>query len=221
MVVLALLFAAASDSAIVAEKKPGGFFGGLKGLFSKKEEPPENPRFEKIRSKVHSDLDKYRELFKQNRYREARELLAGTLDLCQKNNGDEELDTAYVRTHLGITDMRLGKYDGVEELLQRSLEIRHEKLGPDNYFTAETFQALGLYYRDKVDWGKSLKFYQKAFAGISKAKGRDSLETAYVASALGHAQRNVGQFAEAGESWGLALAIFEKDPLLHIREKEF
>jgi tetratricopeptide (TPR) repeat protein len=69
---------------------------------------------------------------------------------------------AAVRATIGLTYLRLNRYEEAEPLLRRALEIRRPLLGDGHEDTVESLNGMGLLLADQGKWDESERFIREA-----------------------------------------------------------
>jgi eukaryotic-like serine/threonine-protein kinase len=111
---------------------------------------------------------------------------------------DQPVIEAAVRTTLGATYDYLGEYDSAIQELQRAVELRQSRLGPDHPDTLESRSRLADAYLDARRTAEALKLYE-ATLNLRKSKlGPDHPDTLTSRSNLAVAV-NVHPFPDGGE----------------------
>jgi serine/threonine protein kinase/tetratricopeptide (TPR) repeat protein len=120
-----------------------------------------------------------------------------------------EIDAA-VRATIGLTYLRLGRFDEAEPLLMRALEIRQRIFGDKHIDTAESFALMGLLLTNQAKWDEAAGFTRNAvrLAGELGEQGKNLWGDAMLNLAGLAADR--GDLEDAESMYREVLAMWEK-----------
>jgi tetratricopeptide (TPR) repeat protein/tRNA A-37 threonylcarbamoyl transferase component Bud32 len=104
---------------------------------------------------------------------------------------------AAVRSTIGQTYHKLGKYAAAEPQLARALALREAALGPDHPDTLESVNDLALVYQAKGDYGTAEALFQRSLAGAEAALGPDHRDTLKYLSTLALLYQAKGDYRAA------------------------
>jgi eukaryotic-like serine/threonine-protein kinase len=110
---------------------------------------------------------------------------------------DQPETEADVRTTVGYTFMRLGKYEDAEKHLVRALEIRKTLFTGNHADIAESLDNMGTMYEEKGDLPQSEKYFRQALEMRKKLYGKEHKDIAATLNNLGQVLHNEGKLPEA------------------------
>ncbi len=102
------------------------------------------------------------------------------------------------------------RYAEAEALLQRSLRISEQVLGPEHPYTAATLSALATLYHNQGKYAEAEPLYQRALRISEQAEGPKHRDTARILHELARLYHNQGKYAEAEPLYQHALRIKEQ-----------
>jgi tetratricopeptide (TPR) repeat protein len=150
------------------------------------------------------------ELYHAGKYQEAILIARKLLEIREKTNGPEHLDTATSLNNLGELYSAMGDYAQAEPLHQRALAINEKALGPEHPDTATSLNNLAALYYSMGDYAQAEPLYLRALAINEKALGPEHPLTANSLNNLAALYYSMGDYAQAEPLYRRALAIREK-----------
>ena len=81
------------------------------------------------------------------------------------------MPTAQVLNNLGLMYQRQGALDKARPLLERSLAIREQKVGPDHIDVARVLNNLAIVHQEKAELDIAERLYTRALAIYEKTLG--------------------------------------------------
>ena len=142
----------------------------------------------------------------RNRNITVRELLdRAARGIGQKFTGQEQTEAA-IRLTLGRAYLALGEYPAAQEQLQRSLDLRKEKLGATHLDTLKAMHSLGVVYLERHKNDEAKLLLQEALAGFSSKLGGSQIEAFITMQDFARAYHHLGRLEEAENLYKKALA---------------
>ena len=123
---------------------------------------------------------------------------------------DQPETEADVRTTVGYTFMRLGKYEDAEKHLLRALEIRRTLHTGDHADIAESLDNMGTMNEEKGDLPQAEKYFRQALEMRKKLYGKEHKEIAATLNNLGQVLHNEGKLPEAEKLYRESLEMRTK-----------
>jgi serine/threonine protein kinase/Tfp pilus assembly protein PilF len=123
---------------------------------------------------------------------------------------DQPETEADVRTTVGYTFMRLGKYEDAEKHLVRALEIRKSLHSGDHADIAESLDNMGTMSEEKGDLPQSEKYFRQALEMRKNLYGKEHNHIADTMNNLGKVLHNEGKLPEAEKLYRQALEMRTK-----------
>ncbi|MCI0445874.1 serine/threonine-protein kinase [bacterium] len=123
---------------------------------------------------------------------------------------DQPETEADVRTTVGYTFMRLGKYEDAEKHLVRALEIRKGLHTGDHADIAESLDNMGTISEEKGDLPQAEKYFRQALEMRRKLYGKEHKDIAASMNNLGKLLHNEGKLPEAEKLYRESLEMRTK-----------
>jgi tetratricopeptide (TPR) repeat protein len=144
------------------------------------------------------------------RYSEAQPLLECALDLSERHQGSEHLDTAREANGLAALYRAQGQYKLAEPLFQRALAIRKQHLGLHHPDTATTLNNLATLYDDQGQYDLAEPLFQRALTICEQHLGPHHPNTAQSLNNLASLYYAQGQYGLAKPLFQRTIAIYEQ-----------
>jgi len=142
------------------------------------------------------------------KWKPAFEYFSDALATCQAHlSGTPE--EAITHESLGIYYSRRGEYGRALEHFQKSLEIRLDTLGPDNYDVALSYEGVGCHYAELGNYELALEHINKALELRIRTLGSDDRLVARCHVGLAYIFMERGEYEEAKEHLNTALEVYQ------------
>jgi len=115
-----------------------------------------------------------------------------------------------LRTVIGITYLRLGRYEEAETLLRAALKILEDTLGQDHPDIAATLNSLGILRQERGDYAEADSFQSRALAILRKKYGDENQDVLSIQSNLALLYQEMGKNEEAAKLMRQTLASDRK-----------
>ena len=115
-----------------------------------------------------------------------------------------------VRTVIGITYLRLGRYEEAEELLRAALKILEGTLGRDHPDIAPSLNSLGILRQERGDYREAESFQSRALAILRNKYGDQNQDVLSIQSNLALLYQDMGKNEEAAKLMRQTLASDRK-----------
>ena len=115
-----------------------------------------------------------------------------------------------VRTVIGITYLRLGRYEEAETLLRAALKLLEDTLGPDHPDIAATLNSLGILRQERGDYREAESLQSRALAILRKKYGDENQDVLSIQSNLALLYQDMGKNEEAAKLMRQTLASDRK-----------
>ena len=134
----------------------------------------------------------------------------GQVEQTQAESSWERLDEADTLEQKATKLYNTGHYADAIPLIQRSLAIRKQQLGPNHPSTATSLNNLALLYQDMGRYGEAEPLYEQALAIAQKQLGSEHPGVAANLNNLAGLYQDMGRYGEAESLYEQALAIAQK-----------
>ena len=104
-----------------------------------------------------------------------------------------------VRTIIGITYLRLGRYEEAEDLLRAAIRILEGTLGPDDTGLVAALNSLGILRQERGDFKEAESLQSRALAIQRKKRGDLDRDVLSIQSNLALLYQEMGRYGEAEE----------------------
>lgn len=149
-------------------------------------------------------------LYRQGRYREAREPWERALAIQEEVQGPEHPHVATSLNDMARLNQAQGELDAARPLYERALAIREKVLGPEHSRTATSLNNLARLYRAQGDSATARPLYERALAIYEKIHGPEHPNTASALNNLAVFLKDLGELDAARPLYERALAIRER-----------
>ena len=143
-------------------------------------------------------------------YPQAEPLIAGALDIREKNLGPSDLQVAESLLNLAALRQKQAKFQDAKSLYQRGLDIRTKALPAGDPLIAEAQLGLGEIHFELTELADAEALYKQSLEIREKALGPDHPDVARSLLDLGWLYYNDSQFEKAEGIYKRSLAILEK-----------
>jgi eukaryotic-like serine/threonine-protein kinase len=126
------------------------------------------------------------------------------------DRADDDVERAQALHHLGGVQEDMGHYEEARALLERSLALQREALGPEHPGLAGSLNTLAHVLADAGQYEQARAYYEQALALKQAALGPEHPEVAAGLSSLGLLLLDMGLPEQAREALERSLAIREK-----------
>jgi tetratricopeptide (TPR) repeat protein len=147
----------------------------------------------------------------QSIFTEAELLYVRSLDISEKQLGEEHPSTASSLNNIAGLYESMGRYEEAEPLYVRSLKIREKKLGAEHPFTASSLNNIAELYRSMGRYEEAEPLYVRSLAIREKHLGEEHPDTAASLNNIaGLYYNSMRRYEEAEPFYVRSLAIREK-----------
>jgi tetratricopeptide (TPR) repeat protein/predicted Ser/Thr protein kinase len=122
----------------------------------------------------------------------------------------QRLREAKLLNSLAHIERESGALDEAERLMEQTLELRQQALGPEHGDLANTLTNLALVIEAKGDYAEARALYERALAIVQERLGADHPENAPILGSLADVYRLAGEYEQAKQALTRALEIKEK-----------
>lgn len=128
-----------------------------------------------------------------------------TLDLRQRELGEDHADTLTALSDLGRLYMAMGEYSDAEPCLQETLERRTVVLGPDHPDTLMSLDNVGLLFKRRGKYPEARTYFDRALERRSRVLGDEHEDTLLSIAYIGGILLKQGKYVEAESYYRRAL----------------
>lgn len=140
-------------------------------------------------------------------YEGAETSLRNGLEMYQTEYGDNHLDTAQVKLHLGGLMTRQQRWEEALVLLQEALNTREQFIQGDNTKFHEIFVSLASVLNRLKRHDEAVEIYERAFAMNDRMFGPDNSYNEYVVNGLGVVAEHRKDYKKAAEHYEHAVRL--------------
>lgn len=148
--------------------------------------------------------------YAQGRYGDAEPLLVQSLEIRQRQLGDDHPDVADSLSNLAAVYYAQGRYGETEPLHARSLEIRQRQLGDDHPDVAKSLNNLAFLYCAQERYGEAEPLYLQSLSILEQQLDSNHPTVAQSICNLASLYRSQGRYSEAEPLYLRSINTFQK-----------